>query len=70
VARLKQTETLNKKLEASLERLRGTGKSVEAAIGPLAGNTQNLQLLGTSMCLHVARTPFNVWQISRMCLRR
>jgi len=48
-SRLEKTRILNTKLAASLSRIEGSGKSVQEAIGPLYGNTQRLQVLGTSM---------------------
>lgn len=47
-SRLEKTRILNTKLSASLSRLELSGKSVQEAIGPIYGNTQKLQVLGTS----------------------
>lgn len=72
-SKLDKIKTLNLKLEGSLRRLETSGKSVQEAVGPLAGNTQRLQVLGTSTSLsfesHHA-TPFDVWQISMASLER
>jgi len=48
-SRLEKTRILNTKLAASLSRLEGSGKRVQDAIGPLYGNTQRLQVLGTNI---------------------
>ena len=48
-SRLEKTRQLNKKIQASLTRLEANGKSMQDAIGPIYGNTQKLQILGTSM---------------------
>ncbi|PMD23337.1 hypothetical protein NA56DRAFT_644230 [Hyaloscypha hepaticicola] len=48
-SRLEKTRILNTKLAASLSRIEGSGKSVQEAIGPLYGNTQRLQVLGTNI---------------------
>lgn len=47
-SRLEKTSQLTKKIQASLSRLESSGKSVQDAVGPLYGNTQKLQTLGTS----------------------
>lgn len=47
-SRLEKTRILNTKLSACLGRLEASGKSVKEAVGPLYGNTQKLQVLGTS----------------------
>jgi len=47
-SRLEKTRQLNKKIQASLNRLESNGKSMQDAIGPIYGNTQKLQILGTS----------------------
>lgn len=47
-SRLERTSQLTKKIQASLSRLESSGKSVQEAIGPIYGNTRNLQVLGTS----------------------
>jgi hypothetical protein len=47
-SRLEKTSQLTKKIQASLSRLELSGKSVQDAIGPIYGNTQRLQTLGTS----------------------
>lgn len=47
-SRLEKTRILNTKLAASLQRLESNGRSVQDAIGPIYGNTQKLQVLGTS----------------------
>jgi hypothetical protein len=49
-SRLEKTTQLNKKLQTSLSRLEGSGRSLQDAVGPIYGNTQKLQVLGTSMC--------------------
>jgi hypothetical protein len=72
-SRLEKTRILNTKLAASLSRLEGSGKSVQEAIGPLYGNTQRLQVLGTSMCLkfELERNLFvDRWQISTLSFPR
>ncbi|CZT00478.1 probable exocyst complex protein EXO70 [Rhynchosporium graminicola] len=48
-SRLEKTRILNTKLSASLARLELSGKSVQEAIGPIYGNTQKLQVLGTNI---------------------
>ncbi|KAG4417059.1 exocyst complex component exo70 [Cadophora malorum] len=48
-SRLEKTRVLNTKLSASLARLELSGKSVQEAIGPIYGNTQKLQVLGTNI---------------------
>ncbi|EKD18632.1 uncharacterized protein L3040_002059 [Drepanopeziza brunnea f. sp. 'multigermtubi'] len=48
-SRLEKTRILNAKLAASLARLELSGKSVQEAIGPIYGNTQKLQVLGTNI---------------------
>ena len=48
-SRLEKTSQLTKKIQASLNRLEASGKSVQEAIGPIYGNTQKLQVLGKSM---------------------
>jgi exocyst complex protein 7 len=47
-SRLEKTSQLTKKIQASLARLETSGKSVQDAVGPLYGNTQKLQTIGTS----------------------
>jgi hypothetical protein len=47
-SRLEKTRILNNKLSAALSRLEQSGKSVQEAVGPIYGNTQKLQVLGTS----------------------
>lgn len=47
-SRLEKTSQLTKKIQASLNRLETSGKSVQDAIGPIYGNTQRLQVLGKS----------------------
>lgn len=47
-SRLEKTSQLTKKIQASLTRLETSGRSVQDAIGPIYGNTQKLQVLGTS----------------------
>jgi exocyst complex protein 7 len=49
-SRLEKTSQLTKKIQASLARLEASGKSVQDAVGPLYGNTQKLQTIGTSEC--------------------
>ena len=53
-SRLEKTRILNTKLAASLARLEASGKRVQEAVGPLYGNTQRLQVLGTSRCLELS----------------
>ncbi|PBP27193.1 Exo70 exocyst complex subunit [Diplocarpon rosae] len=48
-SRLEKTRILNTKLAASLARLETSGNSVQEAIGPIYGNTQKLQVLGTNI---------------------
>ncbi|KAH8659170.1 Cullin repeat-like-containing domain protein [Tricladium varicosporioides] len=48
-SRLEKTSQLTKKIQASLSRLESSGKSVQEAVGPLYGNTRNLQTLGTNI---------------------
>ncbi|KUJ16793.1 uncharacterized protein LY89DRAFT_707261 [Mollisia scopiformis] len=48
-SRLEKTRILNTKLSACLGRLETSGKSVKEAVGPLYGNTQKLQVLGTNI---------------------
>jgi hypothetical protein len=48
-SRLEKTSQLSKKIQASLSRLELNGKSMQDAIGPIYGNTQKLQVLGSSM---------------------
>ncbi|CAG8949268.1 hypothetical protein HYFRA_00004893 [Hymenoscyphus fraxineus] len=48
-SRLEKTSQLTKKIQASLARLESSGKSVQDAVGPLYGNTQKLQVLGTNI---------------------
>ncbi|TVY18580.1 Exocyst complex protein exo70 [Lachnellula arida] len=48
-SRLEKTSQLTKKIQASLSRLESSGKSVQEAVGPLYGNTQKLQTLGTNI---------------------
>jgi exocyst complex protein 7 len=52
-SRLEKTSQLTKKIQASLARLESTGKSVQDAVGPIYGNTQKLQVIGSSMNLQV-----------------
>lgn len=47
-SRLEKTSQLSKKIQASLSRLESNGKSMQDAIGPVYGNTQRLQVLGSS----------------------
>jgi exocyst complex protein 7 len=56
-SRLEKTSQLTKKIQASLSRLESSGKSVQDAVGPLYGNTQKLQTLGTSA--HPNSQPFS-----------
>lgn len=48
-SRLEKTSQLSKKIQASLSRLEANGKTMKDAIGPIYGNTQKLQVMGTSM---------------------
>ncbi|TVY91931.1 Exocyst complex protein [Lachnellula willkommii] len=48
-SRLEKTSQLTKKIQASLSRLESSGRSVQEAVGPLYGNTQKLQTLGTNI---------------------
>lgn len=52
-SRLEKTSQLTKKIQASLARLESTGKSVQDAVGPIYGNTQKLQIIGSSTCLQM-----------------
>lgn len=54
-SRLEKTSQLTKKIQASLARLESSGKSVQDAVGPLYGNTQKLQTLGTSQYIPLRR---------------
>lgn len=47
-SRLEKTTQLTKKIQASLNRLEMTGKSVREVVGPLNGETKRLQTLGHS----------------------
>ena len=47
-SRLEKTSQLTKKIEACLNRLDATGKSVREVAGPLSGETKRLQVLGNS----------------------
>lgn len=53
-SRLEKTSQLSKRIQASLTRLEVNGKSMQDAIGPIYGNTQRLQVLGTSMDMVIA----------------
>ncbi|RDL33613.1 putative exocyst complex protein EXO70 [Venustampulla echinocandica] len=48
-SRLEKTTQLTKKIQSSLGRLESSGRSVQDAVGPLFGNTQKLQTLGTNI---------------------
>ncbi|KAI9683401.1 MAG: exocyst complex component exo70 [Trizodia sp. TS-e1964] len=48
-ARCEKTRQLARKIQASLKRLETSGRSVQEAIGPIYGNTQQLQILGTNI---------------------
>jgi exocyst complex component 7 len=48
-SRLEKTSQLSKKIQGSLARLELNGKTMQDAIGPIYGNTQKLQVMGTSM---------------------
>jgi exocyst complex protein 7 len=54
-SRLEKTTQLTKKIQASLARLKTSGRSVENAIGPIYDNTQRLQVLGKSMSSIILR---------------
>lgn len=47
-SRLEKTAQLTKKIQASLNRLEASGKSLGDAIKPIAGSTQRLQVFGNS----------------------
>lgn len=59
-SRLEKTAQLTKKIQASLNRLEASGKSLGDAIKPIAGSTQRLQVFGNSErlggCLHCGAT--------------
>lgn len=71
-SRLEKTSQLTKKIQASLSRLESSGKSVQEAVGPLYGNTQKLQTLGTSTYSQIDLFPrsSNVCQILTGSLMR
>ncbi|KAG9241978.1 Cullin repeat-like-containing domain protein [Calycina marina] len=48
-SRLEKTRQLNKKIQASLNRLETNGKSMQEAIGPIYQNTKRLQALGNNL---------------------
>ncbi|CAK7198254.1 exocyst complex component exo70 [Sporothrix eucalyptigena] len=48
-SRLEKTSQLTKKIEACLNRLDATGKSVREVAGPLSGETKRLQTLGNNI---------------------
>ncbi|KAI9799568.1 MAG: hypothetical protein M1825_004494 [Sarcosagium campestre] len=48
-ARLEKTVQLTKKIQSSLNRLETSGTNVKEAIGPIYGNTQKLQVVGTNI---------------------
>lgn len=56
-SRLEKTSQLTKKIEACLNRLDATGKSVREVAGPLSGETRRLQTLGKS----AASSPPSPW---------
>ncbi|KAI9841539.1 MAG: exocyst complex component exo70 [Sclerophora amabilis] len=47
-AHLEKTKQLSKKIQASSNQLETSGRNVQAAIGPIYGDTQRLQTIGTS----------------------
>lgn len=52
-ARLEKTVQLTKKIQSSLNRLETSGTNVKEAIGPIYGNTQKLQVVGTSKIIQL-----------------
>jgi exocyst complex protein 7 len=64
-SRLEKTSQLTKKIQASLSRLESSGTRVQEAIGPIYGNTQKLQVLGTNIdgiigAIERIRTPSDI----------
>jgi exocyst complex protein 7 len=59
-SRLEKTTQLNKKLQASISRLEASGRTLQEAIGPIYGDTQRLQVFGTSMC-NQSRRLWNIY---------
>jgi exocyst complex protein 7 len=57
-SRLEKTSQLTKKIQASLNRLEASGKSLGDAIKPISGSTQRLQVLGNS---NVALVSGSMW---------
>lgn len=55
-SRLEKTSQLTKKIQACLDRLESTGKSVDAVVRPLNGETKKLQTLGTSAYTSTVRS--------------
>lgn len=47
-ANMDKLKALTKKIQASLNRLETSGRSVQDAIGPIYGNTQRLQVTNSS----------------------
>jgi predicted outer membrane protein len=47
-SRLEKTTQLTKKIQASLGRLEASGKTLQDAVGPIYGKTQELQVVGSS----------------------
>ena len=47
-SRLEKTTQLTKKIQASLGRLEGSGKILQDTITPILGQTQKLQIVGSS----------------------
>jgi len=47
-ANMDKLKGLTKKIQASLNRLESSGRSVQEAIGPIYGNTQKLQVTNSS----------------------
>ncbi|KAI9762051.1 MAG: mitochondrial 37S ribosomal protein nam9 [Chaenotheca gracillima] len=48
-AHLEKTKQLSKKIQASSNQLETSGRNVQAAIGPIYGDTQRLQTVGTNI---------------------
>lgn len=58
-SRLEKTRILNSKLTASLQRLKDSGRSVQDAIGPLAGNTNTLRTTQNSTATPINASAFS-----------
>ena len=68
-SRLEKTSQLTKKIQASLSRLESSGRSVQEAIGPVLGDTQKLQVLGTSKYLAKAQLSWKRPDIPQTSMR-